>query len=45
MTPNGASERDSAERVALAVGDRFVTTIEKVAHGGHFIARHLGAVM
>ena len=45
MTPNGASERDSAERVALAVGDRFITTIEKVAHGGHFIARHLGAVI
>lgn len=45
MTPNGASERDSTERVALAVGDRFITTIEKVAHGGHFIARHLGAVL
>jgi tRNA/tmRNA/rRNA uracil-C5-methylase (TrmA/RlmC/RlmD family) len=29
----------------LAVGDRFITTIEKVAHGGHFIARHLGAVI
>jgi tRNA/tmRNA/rRNA uracil-C5-methylase (TrmA/RlmC/RlmD family) len=27
------------------VGDRFITTIEKVAHGGHFIARHLGAVI
>lgn len=45
MTSNGASQRDSAERVALAVGDRFITTIEKVAHGGHFIARHLGAVI
>jgi tRNA/tmRNA/rRNA uracil-C5-methylase (TrmA/RlmC/RlmD family) len=45
MTPNGASEGDSAERVVLAVGDRFITTIEKVAHGGHFIARHLGAVI
>ena len=45
MTSNGADQRDSTERVALAVGDRFVTTIEKVAHGGHFIARHLGAVI
>ena len=45
MTPNGASERESTERVALAVGDRFIVTIEKVAHGGHFIARHLGAVI
>ena len=45
MTSNGANQRDSTERVALAVGDRFVTTIEKVAHGGHFIARHLGAVI
>ena len=45
MTSNGANERNSTERVALAVGDRFTTTIEKVAHGGHFIARHLGAVI
>ena len=45
MTSNGANQRDSSERVALAVGDRFVVTIEKVAHGGHFIARHLGAVI
>ena len=45
MTTTGASQENSAERVALAVGDRFITTIEKVAHGGHFIARHLGAVI
>jgi tRNA/tmRNA/rRNA uracil-C5-methylase (TrmA/RlmC/RlmD family) len=45
MTSNGANQRDSTERVALAVGDRFIVTIEKVAHGGHFIARHLGAVI
>jgi len=45
MTSHGANERNSTERVALAVGDRFTTTIEKVAHGGHFIARHLGAVI
>ena len=45
MTSNGANQQDSTERVALTVGDRFITTIEKVAHGGHFIARHLGAVI
>jgi len=45
MTTTGASQENSAERVVLAVGDRFITTIEKVAHGGHFIARHLGAVI
>jgi tRNA/tmRNA/rRNA uracil-C5-methylase (TrmA/RlmC/RlmD family) len=26
------------------VGEKFTTTIEKVVHGGHFIARHEGAV-
>jgi tRNA/tmRNA/rRNA uracil-C5-methylase (TrmA/RlmC/RlmD family) len=45
MTSIGANQQDSTERVALAVGDRFVVAIEKVAHGGHFIARHLGAVI
>jgi tRNA/tmRNA/rRNA uracil-C5-methylase (TrmA/RlmC/RlmD family) len=45
MTTTGASQENSAERVVLAVGDRFITTIEKVAHGGHFISRHLGAVI
>jgi len=28
----------------VAVGDIFEATIEKIAHGGHFIARHEGAV-
>ena len=45
MTSIGQNEQNSPDRVALAVGDRFVVTIEKVAHGGHFIARHLGAVI
>ena len=45
MTSSGQNQQNSPDRVALAVGDRFVTTIEKVAHGGHFIARHLGAVI
>ena len=30
---------------ALKIGDRIEVTIEKVAHGGHFIARHNGAVI
>ena len=30
---------------ALKTGDLFQVTIEKVAHGGHFIARHDGAVI
>ena len=30
---------------ALKIGDRIEVTIEKVAHGGHFIARHKGAVI
>lgn len=29
----------------LLVGQRLVVTIEKIAHGGHFIARHEGAVI
>jgi len=45
MTTNGADQQKSTERVELAVGDRFVVTVEKVAHGGHFIVRHLGAVI
>lgn len=32
-------------KVDLSVGQRFVVNIEKIAHGGHFIARHLGAVI
>ena len=35
----------SPKRVTLEVGQRFNVTIEKVAHGGHFIARHEGAVI
>jgi predicted RNA-binding protein with TRAM domain len=30
---------------ALKIGDLLDVTIEKVAHGGHFIARHNGAVI
>lgn len=37
MSPRGRS--------SLSVGDRFNVTIEKIAHGGHFIARHEGAVI
>jgi tRNA/tmRNA/rRNA uracil-C5-methylase (TrmA/RlmC/RlmD family) len=32
-------------RKALSVGEQISVTIEKVAHGGHFIARHEGAVI
>lgn len=35
----------ASKRVTLEVGQRFTVTIEKVAHGGHFIARHEGAVI
>ena len=35
----------SPKRVTLEVGQRFTVTIEKIAHGGHFIARHEGAVI
>jgi tRNA/tmRNA/rRNA uracil-C5-methylase (TrmA/RlmC/RlmD family) len=39
-------QMEKTERKAdLSVGQRFVVTIEKIAHGGHFIARHLGAVI
>ena len=37
MSPRGRS--------SSSVGDRFSVTIEKIAHGGHFIARHEGAVI
>ena len=40
-----AIEDARSEKVELSVGQRFVVTIEKIAHGGHFIARHLGAVI
>ena len=45
MTSKEGNQRNSVDRVDLAVGDRFVVTVEKVAHGGHFIVRHLGAVI
>ena len=35
----------STERAVLRVGQKIRVTIEKVAHGGHFIARHEGAVI
>ena len=38
------TERAAAKKRAFGVGEKFTTTIEKVAHGGHFIARHEGAV-
>jgi tRNA/tmRNA/rRNA uracil-C5-methylase (TrmA/RlmC/RlmD family) len=38
------TERTEAKKRAFKVGEKFNTTIEKVAHGGHFIARHEGAV-
>lgn len=33
------------ERSRLSVGERISVTIEKIAHGGHSIARHNGAVI
>lgn len=38
------TERTSSKKRAFRVGEKFTTKIEKVAHGGHFIARHEGAV-
>jgi len=35
----------SEQGPALKIGDLIEVTIEKVAHGGHFIARHNGAVI
>ena len=35
----------STQRAVLRVGQIIRVTIEKVAHGGHFIARHEGAVI
>lgn len=35
---------ESSKSARWAVGDIFEVEIEKVAHGGHFIARHEGAV-
>lgn len=38
------TERTEGKKRAFKVGEKFTATIEKVAHGGHFIARHEGAV-
>ena len=35
----------TTRKAELLVGQRFIVTIEKIAHGGHFIARHEGAVI
>lgn len=35
----------SPKRVSLEVGQKIRVTIEKIAHGGHFIARHEGTVI
>jgi tRNA/tmRNA/rRNA uracil-C5-methylase (TrmA/RlmC/RlmD family) len=35
---------ESSKKARWAVGDTFEAVIEKVAHGGHFIVRHEGAV-
>ena len=35
----------SSKRISLEVGQKIRVTIEKVAHGGHFIARYEGAVI
>jgi len=38
------TERAESKKRTFRVGERFTANIEKVAHGGHFIARHEGAV-
>ena len=38
------TERTNEKNRVFRVGEKFTTTIEKVAHGGHFIARYEGAV-
>jgi len=38
------TERTESKKRTFRVGEKFTTSIEKVAHGGHFIARHKGAV-
>ncbi len=35
----------SPKRVSLEVGQKIRVTVEKIAHGGHFIARYEGAVI
>ena len=36
---------DAERSKPFAIGERHTVTVEKVAHGGHFIARHLGHVI
>ncbi|NDI07777.1 MAG: TRAM domain-containing protein, partial [Actinobacteria bacterium] len=36
---------ESKAQISLQVGQRLTVDIEKIAHGGHFIARHEGAVI
>ena len=43
MAPNSGKSLKSLKN--LEVGERHTVTIEKVAHGGHFIARHEGNVI
>jgi len=38
------TERTESKKRTFRVGEKFTTSIEKAAHGGHFIARHEGAV-
>ena len=45
MAIDDAGIEKTERKATLTVGQRFVVTIEKIAHGGHFIARHLGAVI
>ena len=40
-----SNRASSPRRITLEVGQRFQVTLEKIAHGGHFIARHEGAVI
>jgi tRNA/tmRNA/rRNA uracil-C5-methylase (TrmA/RlmC/RlmD family) len=45
MAIDGVRSEKTERKAELTVGQRFVVTIEKIAHGGHFIARHQGAVI
>jgi len=45
MAIDDASIEKRERKAELSVGQRVFVTIEKIAHGGHFIARHLGAVI
>jgi len=45
MGIDDARMEKTERKVDLSIGQRFIVTIEKIAHGGHFIARHQGAVI